>query len=259
MNFHTESFESSPKKVYYADYTMNYKQKLFAFLQAALVLYGVGYIFYHNFLISLLLLPLASFYPQIKKKHILEQRQRRLRLECKEFLYSIQSSLHAGKSAEAALFDVPKDIQMFYPSESAEIIQEVLLILRKLDFNIPLEDSLDDFAKRTGLSDIENFAESLRICKRHGGNLIQVSQNTIHAITQKLEIEEDIEVILAQKKWEQTFLFILPIGMILLLSVIAKDYFEVLFEGKGHIIMTVVMMLIATAYWLSSKLSRIQL
>jgi len=125
-------------------------------------------------------------------------------------LYSISASLTAGKSVETAF-------------------REVEYIVRRLEMNETIEDALEDLAKRSHLEDIQNFTDVLT-CKRTGGNLVNVIRNSTNIINDKIEIKEEINTLLAAKKFEQKVLSVMPFIMILILSLTTEDYMAPVFD-----------------------------
>ena len=54
--------------------------------------------------------------------------------------------------------------------------------------NIPIEALLSNFAQRSGVEDIENFANVFATCYRKGGNIKEIIKNTAEIIGDKIEI-----------------------------------------------------------------------
>ncbi len=71
--------------------------------------------------------------------------------------------------------------------------------------NEPIETVLFDFAQRAHLEDLTNFVDVFVISKRSGGNLVEIMRNTSTLIGDKLQIEQEIETLLAKRKLEQKF------------------------------------------------------
>ena len=164
------------------------------------------------------------FYPRIKAKEIIVQRKKELALQFKEALYALSSSLMAGRSLESAFKEALKDLYLLYPNSQTYIIQEFTYISRRIDMNVTIEDALVDFAQRAHLEDIDSFVDVLLISKRTGGNIVEIIKNTSTIIGDKLQIKQEIDTLLAEKKFEQKILNVMPIVMILLLTWSTGDY-----------------------------------
>jgi tight adherence protein B len=242
----------------YSAYEMSIKEKAICILIASAAIYAVAYVFYRSHALAALFLPLSFAYPAIRKKQLCERTKKELNIQFKDMLYSLSSSVSAGKTLEAAFGDAIKDLAVIYPNHDAPIISEVEIILRKLKLNETLENAVMDFAARSHLEDIENFAEVIRINKRSGGNMAEAIKNASAVISDKIEICQEIEVMLSEKKFEQKVLNVTPVIMVILLSLTSYDYMEPVFTTlTGRVVMTVAVGLMATACFISRKISNI--
>ena len=247
-------------KVDYDIYVMTRKEKLGYMILAAVCIFVVGYIFYHSIIISLILCPLAYFYPKLKTREIIEERKIELNLQFKDMLYSVSSSIAAGKSIEIAFKDVIKDILIIYPDPETDIILEAEEIVKKLEMNETIENALFDFAARTHIDDIESFADVFYTCKRTGGNLIEVIRNTSNMISDKIDMKQEIYLLLAQRKFEQKIMNVIPIVLIMILSSSSWDYMEPIFTNIiGRIVMTICIGLLVISYFISKKMRDIKI
>lgn len=239
----------------YDIYIMTKKEKMLYISIAALIIFVVAYIFYRSIIFSLLLTPLAFFYPKIKTKEIIAKRKNDLNIQFKDMLYSLSSSISAGKSVESAMSDVLKDLSLIYPDKNTYIVIETELILRKISTNEPIENAFADLAKRSHLEDFENFSDVFQACKRSGGNIIEIIRNTSNIISDKIEITQEIETMLTERKLESKVLNLFPIGIVLMLSLCANDYMEPVFSTmQGKIAMTVAIGMFIVSYFVSKKI-----
>lgn len=255
-----EEEQSLRKLVDYNVYIMSKKERLLYALLAAVAIFTVGYIFYRSIILSALLCPLAILYPKYRTKELIAKRKSDLNLQFKDMLYSLSSSLSAGKAPESAMKDVQRDLAIQYPDPNTYILKEVEYIIRRIEMNETIEAAFENFAKRSHLEDIQSFADVFNSCKRSGGNIVEIIRNTSNIINDKIEIKQEIETLLSQKKFEQKILNIMPLAMIIILSVSAKDYMEPVFTTvAGRAVMTVSMLLLALAFFISNKIMDINI
>jgi len=242
----------------YNTYHMRYLEKLGTMAAAAVGLFLIGYIFYRSVLLALLLTPFCLAYPPMRVNRIIKNRKNEVKMQFKDALQSISASLQAGKSFESAMKSAVNDLQIQY-DEDSYIMNEFRMIIRKLDSNETIEKAFQDFAARTGIEEIQSFAETLEICKRTGGNLVSAIKSSTDIITGKIEVLNEIQGILAQKKLEQNILTAMPIVLILMLSTSAKDFMEPVFtEIIGRLVMTFSILLFAAAYIIADKITNIE-
>ncbi len=227
-------------------------------LGASLALIAIGFVFYRNFVMALLLTPVSLYYPKIRRRQIINKRKTELKLQFKDALQSLSSSLHAGRSFESALKGSISDLLIQYEPDSYIII-ELSMIVRRLEANETVESAFLEFAERSHIEEIESFAEILDICKRTGGNLISAIKSSTDIISDKIEVNSEIQSIISQKKLEQKILTVMPIAIIIMLSTSAMDFMLPVFtEVIGRIVMTFSMGLFIISYLISEKITNIE-
>lgn len=243
----------------YDEYVMSFKERIGYILLAAVIIYIVAFIFYQNYYISLAVAFVALLYPKIRNKEIIEKRKNELNLQFKDMLYSLSSSLSSGKSVESSFKEVLKDLSIIYPDSNAFIIKEVEYIVRKIEMNETIESALEDFATRSHLEDIENFVDVFKTSKRAGGNIVEIIKNTSNIISDKIEVKEEIDTLLASRRFEQKVLTCMPVLLILFLSTSSADYMYPIFNSiAGRLVMTLALTLIIIAYFISKKIMNIK-
>ncbi|MHB1394028.1 MAG: type II secretion system F family protein [Clostridia bacterium] len=246
-------------QVDYDSYHMPVREKFISALAAGAVIFTTGYIFYRSIALSLLLIPLALFYPRFRAKDIIKKRKNELNLQFREALYSIASSLSAGKSIETSFKDAQKELSIQYPDAGTYIIMELEQINKMVEMNETIEEALADFAVRSNLEDILNFADVFTICKRTGGNLVQVVKNTAEIISEKIDVKQEISVLLTEKKLEHKILNLMPVFIVLMLSTSAAEFMAPVFnEPLGRAAMTFSLVLFTAAYFISRKIMDIE-
>jgi len=254
----TERPKTNAFLIDYSKYEMTGKEKAKYILIAYVALFGIGYVFFRNIFICVMISMLAFIYPSLKKKDIIKRRKSDLSLQFRDALQSLSASLSAGKSVESAFKSALEDLKMLYPDKNTYIIREFELINRKVDMNETLQSALADFAARADIDDITNFVDVFTICKSTGGNLVEVIKNTSSVINQKIEIKNEIEVIVAEQKFNQKILTVMPFGLLLLIISSSPDYVKPLYSPKGNIVMFIVLSLLALAHFIGEKIMDIK-
>jgi tight adherence protein B len=244
----------------YNVYTMSVKEKIFNVIKVMPVIYLLSYLFFKNHIFSFILSFGALLYPNFKVKKIIDKRKEELNIQFKDMLYSLQSSLWAGKPIEVAFTEVVKDLRVLYPDPENYIILESSNIAGKIEMNETVENAISDFGERAGIDDIQDFAEVLQICKRTGGNLVEVVKRTTSIINDRIEMKQDINTMLAKRNLERKVLNIIPVVILILLSVTAGDYINPIYNTAiGRIVMMFAAILLVIAYFISKKIMDIEI
>jgi len=218
-----------------------------------------AWIFYKNTIVVCLAFATGLFYPLLKKKSLIEKKRNVLRLQFKDMLYYLGASLSAGKSVEQAFISVNSTLKNLYPGKKSDIVMESDLIVSRLRMNENIEDIIKDFAERSGVEEIHHFSDVFSVCKRTGGNLIDVVRTTSRMIGEHIEIKQEIATNFAGKKQEQRILSISPFAMVVFISYMSGDFMEPLFSTPmGRIIMTVSLILIGLGALISNRIMNIK-
>ncbi len=242
----------------YSRYSYSIPERIRYILTASAILFAIGYIFFRSIVLCCILTAFSPIYLKFKRRSLIKKRLQKLTVQFKDALYSVSSSIQAGKSPEWAFKDCVRDLRILYPGQDMDIILELELISRKLDLNETLISALNDFAVRSGIEDIKNFADVFAICKNTGGNLSDVIKNSYSIINQKIDIKNEIQVIISEQKLSQKILNFVPFGLLILLSSSSPDYIEPLYSPTGKFVMVIVLFLLCVSNLVSTKITNIE-
>ena len=131
-----------------------------------------------------------------------EKRTKELKNQFRDMLDSLATSLNSGKNVIDSFRSVEQDLRLQY-EENAYILYELQVIMTGIHNNIDIETLLNDFGRRSGVEDIESFANVFQICYRQGGNLKQVIRNTHSIINDKMEMESEIKTMVATNNYDR--------------------------------------------------------
>lgn len=239
----------------YSVYNLSRGQRLRCVASGGLLFYMMGYLFYQNAVLSLILAFGGLIVPRFWRDHLLRRRRATLNLHFKQTLYSLSSSLSAGRSVENGFRDAVDDLLMLDPGAQNDLIFELRVIVSRLEFGEPIEAALQDFARRAGMEDITNFADVFTTCKRNGGDLVEVIRRTSTVIGEKLDIQQEISVMIAQKKFESKALLISPFLLLLFMNMTSADYMESMHSSvAGIAISTFALFALGGCFWWITKL-----
>lgn len=119
------------------------------------------------------------------------------------------SSTAAGGTLEKALRDVRKDM-LVSAGRYQVLLPEFEKICIQLDRNISVETVLNDFADRCNDKDILYFVKILNIARKSGGALSDIIRHTSDTMNLRMEINSEIDTLLAGKKGEWKVMLIVP-------------------------------------------------
>jgi len=242
----------------YRNYIFSKKEIFIHGIQGVSFCLGISYVFYDSYIAAIFLLPLLYVFFRMKREALAKERRQKLNKQFKDGILSISATLEAGYSMENAVQQALEELKKIYEMKEP-IIKEFNRMIRQLDFNVSIEELFVDLAARSGVEDIETFAEVFTIAKRTGGNLIKIIQNTAQVLNEKIETQEDIEVAVSGKQMEQRIMSMVPFGIILYIRATSPDFLGALYGNLlGIVVMSICLLVYAFAYWLGKNVVEIE-
>ena len=154
--------------------------------------------------------------------------QKQMRLEFKDVMISIYSSLSAGATVEQSLRRVWEDMERSLKPESRMLL-ELELVCRKMERNIPTAQCLEEMAERCRDAEIENFTQILILGKKQGGKLAMLVRDSVEKIQQRIETTYEIEGLIGAKRNEFLFMCMIPAGIIVYMRLFSPEFMSVLY------------------------------
>lgn len=215
------------------------------------------FLFYQNIPMAVLIGAAMGVYGVYREGGLNRRRwQQQMNLEFREALQGIAAALNAGYSVENAFSEASKDLQLLYGSSSV-LVPEMQEIMNKTQLNYPIEKALFELADRSGVEDIQRFAEVFQTAKRTGGDLIAITKTSADRICEKIEVKREIASMIAGKEMEAKIMKIIPLGMIVYFQLCSPGFLDPLYQGQGRIMMTVLLLLYLIAFYWSERITRI--
>jgi tight adherence protein B len=186
-------------------------------LVATWILYGLG---------GLLFAPIAIFIPFtvrwfIKRK--LGRRRRQFGEQLPDNLQVLSSALRAGHSFVGALSVVVDDS----PSPSRE---EFRRVVADEQLGVPLQDALDEVARRMDNRDLEQVSLVAALQRETGGNTAEVLDRVTETIRERFELRRLVKTLTAQGRMSRWVVSALPVVLLSVITLINPGYMEPLFE-----------------------------
>lgn len=242
----------------YRIYNLSNKERikygLAGFVTGSLVLY----FFYHTVCTVILGIPCAYLYCKWKRRELCKMRKDMLGQQFKDWIRVTSSGLQSGYSIENAFLKGGKELKLLYGEED-DIQKEIHNMEHLLANNVTLEKILWDFGQRSGMEDIQNFAEVFGAGKRMGGSLNEMIENCCSIIMMKADVEREISTLLHGRSMEQKIMCLAPFGIIFYIQITSPEYFTPLYHNiAGICIMTICLFLYLFSVMFSLRIVRIE-
>ncbi len=207
----------------YSQYTMKTTDRLLAFLIGFGGACVVLHIFFGVVIIDVLAGVICGVLAQnIYRNFMINKIKNQLTLQFKDMLDSLNSSVSAGKVIVASFVDAHKDMALQY-GDNSHICRELSIITTGLANGINVEDLLADFGARSGIEDIQSFANVFMLSNRRGGNIKNIISESRSIICDKIEIEQEIKTMASSTKGELYIMMCMPIVIVPMMSGFAAD------------------------------------
>lgn len=242
----------------YEDYHFTKKEALKYTAQSVMICASIDFLFYQNWLLMLLAVPISVFYLKQKKKQLIRHRKRNLNYQFKDALNALSVAVQAGYSVENAVSACARDLERIYQKED-DIMKELHYMESQQRVSVPVEELFLDLGERSRVEDIENFASVFYTAKRTGGDLDQVIQKVARMLGDKIDVKKEIEATLAAKKSEQMIMSLMPAGIILYLQMTSPGFLGILYGNPfGICAMSICLGIYMMAYWLGRRIVDIE-
>ncbi|MEZ3455050.1 MAG: hypothetical protein K1W17_11900 [Oscillospiraceae bacterium] len=240
---------------------MKLYEHIFVFIIFATAGTAVLYIFYHNLFISLIAALIAA--PFLESNYAsgrIRARRKKLRVQFCDMLESMAVSSRAGNNEYHALESALNDLKLTYSSD-ADIVVETEGILKKYkNGGIQLRLLFKDFGERSGVDDIISFAQIFEVIEGKSNKFSEIIKQTQQVISDKIEIEQEIETVLTAPRQETGIMLIMPVLLMLLFSSDGDNgMMGILFTTFfGRILTTVCVIVFIVSFFLAQKLTDIK-
>ena len=188
---------------------------------------GIAWLFYQSMIAMLLLLPLPFVYCRYRIGMDREHYRKVVSGQFRELLNCVNNALRAGDSPENAFREGYREVRYEY-GEFAPVTVEM--------------------GRVTG-------AEVFRIAKRGGGNMTEILARTSALIEERMDVENEIRIMLGNRQLEQRIMDLTPFMIIFYIGVTSPGFFDVLYHNpEGAAFMTLCLAAYFGALLLSEKI-----
>lgn len=237
---------------------MGWRSKLAGLPIGMAIAAGIGYLFYKSWMASLLMLPFGWLAVPGWEAWLAARRRRELAGQFRQFLYAVSTSLAAGRSVENALAAAERDMLLIDPAGKSALLRELAGMNGQIRNGLSVERAFARMAERLPLPEAGQFSAGFSLCKQTGGDLIELVRGSAALLGEKIEMQQEMEALTAQKRFEAKAMAVVPFAMIAFLAFGSPDYMAPMYEGIGRLLMTGVLLLLAGCHYWIGRLMRLE-
>lgn len=259
----------------YSVYKMTSNEKALYFIIAFVIGAVVAYLFYGGLgkdiygeptllthILNVVIMGVSGFaagkvFLKIRNEQIITSRKKKLRTQFIDLLDSLATSISSGKNVPNAFIAAREDLLVQYQPD-AFIVQEVDNIISGIQNNIDVGGMLLNFGERSGIQDIRTFGRVFETAYSKGANLKEVVRNCHVILSNKCEIEAEIETKVASNKNEQNIMLIMPIILVAMIKLSDADFANNFTTPSGILCTTIAIASFVGAYLIGRKILNIE-
>lgn len=233
--------------------------KMLGILGKYLLLDGiVSFLFYQSllpFAVGVLLFPL---FWRREATRLIRKRKGELKRQFKDCLRSVAGALRAGYSMENAWREAQGDMEQQY-GRNSDVCMELRQMQYQLECNVPLEQLVEDWGNRSHVEDMEQFGAIFAFAKRSGGDFIAIISNTVTRLTDRMELQQELETNLSARRMEQRIMNAVPLFILAFVRFGSGGFLDVLYHNPaGIMVMTGCLAVYAGAFLWAERLMQIE-
>ena len=211
------------------------------------------FLFGHNLIIAGIGAIVFFYLPKWYLRWARQKRTELLIQQLVDGLTLISNSLRAGQS-------MPQAFGLITEEMSVPISQEFGILLKEYDLGTPLERCLLNMADRIKSAELEMFVNSVVICSRAGGNVIETFENIASMIRERIRLEGKIQSMTAEGRSQGLVLTLMPVLLGLAFYWVDPTMIRLLFDTvPGKIVLFGIIALDLSAWFITRKIMDIDI
>lgn len=234
-------------------------QQMKNFLYCVLGCGVVGFLFYNSLVASVILMPLSL--PAYRHLNTIRKHRERLMIasQFRDLLISISTSLAMGRHMVEALRTGEEAVSLIHGTQS-HLSQRLSTILKRAEeSNTPIDSLLHELAENTDLEEMKSFVDIYAVSRKTGGNVDRIIRKTAEILLERMQLDQSIRILTAQKRMEARILSSMPFIILLFVRLTSSEYMEILYTSlAGRLVMSISFVAILIAYLWSDKLTRVE-
>jgi tight adherence protein B len=189
----------------------------------------------------------------------MKRRKLKLRTQFFDLLEAMSVALRAGSPLYRALVSAKEDLALLYAKDS-DIIVELEIIIEKFNNAVPLSKSFSDLAERSGLEDIASFASIYAAIEGKSGRADEIVRDTQQIISDKMEIEMEIETLMTAAKSEVNIMMFMPLVILGIIGYAGAGFMDSIYTTTGgRVVSTGGLIVFIISVILARKFSNVKL
>lgn len=255
--------ESKTRHLYIPDYNVSKNGIIDHILAFAIGFAGgfvVLFVFYKIYFLSIIggsIFGIINIF--VAAQNSIVKRKKKLRGQFFDLLEGMSVAMRAGQPPLKALESAREDLSLIY-SEDSDIIIELKIAIGKFNNSVPLSEVFSDLAERSGLEDIASFASIYATIEGKSSRADEVVRETQQIISDKMEIEMEIDTMMTAAKSEVNIMLFMPLLILGVIGYAGAGFMDAIYTTTaGRIVSTGGLIVFIISFIMARKFSDIKL
>lgn len=176
-----------------------------------------------SFLVAILLGVIGYRIPGIA----LEVQRRRIKQKLEKQIVPALSTIAGGLRAG---YSFAQALEVVYHDALPPLAEEIGRVLRDNRLGRPLFEALKEMVERTESNELDLVISTLDIQRETGGNMADLIDKIENTMREREALQEEIRALTSQQRFSALLIFLLPLGLALLISLLNPGYLLPLVE-----------------------------
>jgi tight adherence protein B len=159
------------------------------------------------------------FLPMLMVKHYRKRRIVRFNGQLVDALQAMANAFKAGLTFQQSIEQIAKDSMI-------PLQQEFTLFVKEAKLGVPIEEALNNMAKRVGSDDLELVATATNISRALGGNMAEMYETLSGTIRERFRLEGKIDAMTSQGKMQGWVVGAMPLVLGVVLNYMRPDLMQ---------------------------------
>jgi len=213
----------------------------------------IGYVVFENFVMACFFAALGYFIPKAFLMATAKKRAEKLELQLIDALHVLANSVSAGLTLTQACEVVVKQL-------TPPVSQEFGLLVNENRLGVPLDQAMENMAKRIKSNNFDLLVTSIVIARQTGGNIAEIFKQLAESIKEIMRLEGKVKALTAQGKMQGFVLGGLPFGITAIMYGISPEMISPLFTTvQGSFILVLAFIFWAIGIYLVRKVINVDI
>jgi tight adherence protein B len=174
--------------------------------------------------------PLGFVFVKMQAEIRMTSTRTKWRMVFKQFLMVLQTSLATGQSLETSLTSCADELKFMFPQDRHPFFARLDDVNAFIRSGTPAESAIEALCHTESISEIRDFTDMMISVKRKSGDLLDTVRKTSQILSEKMDIEQEISLAVANKRYEARLMLCVPLFLLAALKGSASDYMQPLYE-----------------------------